>query len=209
MQKSTTINNLSVSFDTKKEKYVLDNISFVVEKGEKVAILGRSGEGKTTLLKAIASLVDYDGKIENSGKVIYLSQKDALVPQLSAKENILLVNPNANYVDLLTKFGLGSAQNKQACALSGGMARRVAFARAFAVDSDVLLLDEPFTALDNPTKTEILSVVESLCENKTVLLVTHDLTLALKFCDRVVIIKDGKVALDTKTPSLEQINEIL
>ena len=144
----------------------------------------------------------------DSVKCAYLSQRDALVPMLSVKENVQLVSPDCDVEGLLGAFGLLQYKNRQAKALSGGMARRAAFARALSAESELLLLDEPFTGLDIPTKNDLQSALGPLLAQKSVILVTHDTDLALRMCDRVIVIKDGRIALD-KPSILSDPNEII
>lgn len=185
------IKNLCVSYDKKK---IIDDLSIEIERGQKVAIMGKSGEGKTTLLKAIANLIDYGGKIDGDEKCAFVFQSDKLVGELSAKENLEIVNPNCDAKGLLTQMGLKDKINAQVKNLSGGMSRRVAFARAFAYDAEVILADEPFSGLDIATKCDIMDKAKELLSNKTLLLVTHDLFEAKTLCSTIAIMNNGKIA---------------
>ena len=184
------INDLCVRYN---DKQILGGVSLDIEKGERIAIVGKSGEGKTTLLKAVASLIPYEGEVLGVGKSAFVFQTDKLITELSAKENLLMVNPDCDADKLLSDMGLGSKINAQVKALSGGMSRRVAFARAFAYGAETVLADEPFSGLDISTKCDIIKKVKEMLEGKTLLLVTHDLFEARSLCDKTVVLSSGKI----------------
>lgn len=187
------IDGLRVKYKT---KTVFSSLSLNIGNSEKVAILGGSGEGKTSLLKALLSLAETEGKIVDKPKFSIVFQEDRLVDELSAKENILLACPNADADLMLEKVGLKDEKNDKVKTFSGGMKRRVAIARALCKDFDFLLLDEPFTGLDVASKYEITNLIKSQTENKGLMLVTHDLLQAYALCERIVIIQGGVVAKD-------------
>jgi NitT/TauT family transport system ATP-binding protein len=182
-------------------------MSFTIHDQEFVSIIGPSGCGKSTTLKLISGL-DFPaaGEIRVDGapvtgpspKVGFMLQKDLLLPWRTVIENVTIGLemrnvPKAQRIDkarhLLHKYGLGSFETAYPRHLSGGMRQRVALARTLAVDPDILLLDEPLSALDYQTK---LKVEEELVrilqeEKKTVLLITHDIAEAVSVSDRVLV----------------------
>ena len=164
------------------EQIVLDNFSLNVSGGERVALIGTSGRGKTTLLRIISGLENADGgTVECNGKIAYMFQEARLLPWKSARENILAVlkkEKSALADKYLDAVGLSADKDKLPTSLSGGMAQRVAFARflayAEATNAEILLLDEPFSALDGDTADEMIALLDSFAAKKTLILVTHD-----------------------------------
>lgn len=227
------INNLIKNFGKTK---VLKDISFGVEKGEVITIIGSSGSGKSTLLRVINFLeTATSGSMALDGKVMFeggieLSEKEKrektlhfglvfqnfnLFPQMTAFENIVLA-PNllakekskllkdkAYYEEqkaindkkgeeLLAKVGLTDRRNFYPCQLSGGQQQRVAIARALALSPDVLCFDEPTSALDPELTGEVLKVIKSLKdEDRTMLIVTHEMSFAKNISDKVIFMADG------------------
>ncbi len=176
------------------EQIVLDNFSLTVNNGEKIALTGESGIGKTTLLRVLSGLESADsGNVICDKKVAYMFQEPRLLPWKTAKENISAVLKKENY-SLADKYldavGLTEAADKTPSELSGGMAQRVSFARflAYAEESDatLLLLDEPFSALDKETADKMLNLLLDFSANKTLILVTHDENTAQNLGGRVV-----------------------
>ncbi len=171
------VKNICKSFD---EKKVLKNVSFSIPKTGILAIVGKSGIGKTTLLRIVAGLETADsGTIEsNSVKIAYKFQEPRLFPWLTALENVTaVIEPNACSEiahSYLSSVGLSDAEKLYPDQLSGGMQQRVSLARALAYEADLLLLDEPFSAVDDETKKELLSLVKHYSQNHAVILVTHD-----------------------------------
>ena len=172
------VKNIIKSFD---EKNVLNGVSFRIPDTGIYAIVGKSGIGKTTLLRLIARLDTPDsGNIEtNNVKIAYKFQEPRLMEWLTALDNIrLVVEDKSAAAEIaqawLTVVGLSDAAELYPDQLSGGMQQRVALARAFAFGGDVLLLDEPFSAVDEETKRILLSLVKQYAQNHAVVLVTHD-----------------------------------
>lgn len=186
------IKNLNVSYG---EKVIYKDFNLDILDGKITVILGESGAGKTTLLRAIGGLTDYSGEIEKSNEISMVFQNDRLVKSLTVKENILLVNENANVTALLEEVGLKGCDNLYPKTLSGGMARRVAIARAFAKKSPLCLYDEPFINLDLKNKLSLINIVKKkqAQEKNTYIVVTHDIKEAVLLADRIIILKDGKV----------------
>ena len=160
------------------EKQVLRDLSLAFKAGRHYAILGPSGRGKTTLLRLIAGLEKpQSGQIAlpGSAKIAFCFQEDRLLPWKTALENIELVcckKETARH--WLARVGLSGEENAYPASLSGGMKRRAALARALAYDADVLLMDEPFRALDPDTHAKMLSLLRESAKDKLLILVTHD-----------------------------------
>ena len=197
------IDNLSKAYySLKGEIKAIDNFSLDVNKGEYVSIIGSSGCGKSTILNILSSLdKEYEGNIifSNNVKVGYMLQDDSLFDWLTVYENAiiglkvkhLLTEENKKYVkDLLIRYGLKDFMNKYPKSLSGGMRQRVALIRTLAIKPDILLLDEPFSALDYQTRLKVGDDVYKIAkeENKTVIMVTHDIAEAISMSDRIVVL---------------------
>jgi len=222
------IANVSKSFGADGARtLVLDDVSLSINAGEFVSVIGPSGCGKSTLLKVIAGLseadegtVTIDGKTVKSatkGKMIGLvPQSPALLPWRTVLDNVTLpitVNPKANAgrtlrdpKEILESFGLGHAINKYPSQLSGGMQQRAAIARAFVFDPSVLLMDEPFSALDEMNRdAQRLGLLDFWQTNrKTVLFVTHSVPEAIMLSDRIIVMAahPGRIAdvIDVNLP---------
>jgi iron(III) transport system ATP-binding protein len=211
-----TLSDVSKSFG---KQSVLKGLSLEVADGEFVAVLGSSGSGKTTLLRLIAGFDEPDsGKISISGKLVaskdffvaaearkvgYVPQDAALFPHLSVFENVafgLKGLSKAARVDrvrqLLKLVSMDSFENQSATELSGGQKHRVALARALAPEPELILLDEPFAALDAELRTRIREEIKQVLDNvsSTTILVTHDQEEALSIADRVALLRDGNFA---------------
>ncbi|WP_438445737.1 ABC transporter ATP-binding protein [Gorillibacterium sp. sgz5001074] len=186
----------------------VENIDFTLLPGEFVSLVGPSGCGKTTLLSIIAGLIrPTAGLVEVGGvpvvapsmKVGYMLQQDYLFPWRTIRDNALLGleltgrlhdSSKAYTMHLLEEMGLSGAADRYPSQLSGGMRQRVALVRTLATEPDILLLDEPFSALDYQTKLQLEDLVsETLAKHKkTAVLVTHDISEAVAMSDRVVIL---------------------
>ena len=176
------LNDITVSFD---EKIVLENFSATFEDGKKYAIMGQSGIGKTTILNVISELVKTrSGSVKNTSgnKLSYIFQEPRLYEWLNVTENVSIVSPlpkkqaEKKAKEILTALGLGDSLDSLPKELSGGMKQRVSIARAIAYEPDVLLLDEPFKALDDEMKRSVAEYLFSAMDGKTVIMVTHDAT---------------------------------
>ncbi len=194
------------------DKMILDSISFSINKGEFVSVLGPSGAGKSTILKLLTGVLKpYSGKIILDEKEIngisesfsYMPQNDLLFPWKTILENVCLYAKIHNQYESVKNealshfesFGINGYENEYPSSLSGGMRQRAAFLRTLLCKSDILLLDEPFGALDVITRGEmqdwLISVREKM--DRTILLVTHDIDEAIYLSDRILILsKDGK-----------------
>lgn len=163
------------------DKVILNDFSYDFKESGLVLIKGPSGCGKTTLLRLIAGLEEKDsGEILKKGVISFLFQEDRLLPWLSVIENVtcVMVGKSAKKKkmahELLSLIGLEGEENERIENLSGGMKRRVAFARALALCPDILLLDEPFTGLDADTKNKLMDITLSFSKEHLILMVTHD-----------------------------------
>ena len=203
MNKILKVKNLSKKYHTKSgEINALDNISFEVEKEEFLCIVGSSGCGKSTLLNILAGLeAKTDGDIikKEGLKIGYMLQEDALFPWLNILDNACLgleiqhlkTKENIKYVEnLLDKYGLKDFKNKYPRELSGGMRQRVALIRTLALKPDILMLDEPFSALDYVSRLSVSEDVANIIkkEKKTVIMITHDIAEAVSLADRVMVL---------------------
>ena len=176
------------------------NLTFSVDEGEFVAIIGPSGCGKTTLLSLAAGLLKPSaGTIERQGSYGYMLQKDELFSWRTIEKNSFLPleirkqNTPENReraIGLAKKYGLEDFLKSYPSQLSGGMRQRAALIRTLATDPDVLLLDEPFSALDYQTRLNVCEDVANIIrgEGKTALLITHDISEAISLADRVLVL---------------------
>lgn len=182
------------------EKQVFDTLDLHINEGETLCVMGASGVGKTTLLTILARQTDFVGELENvPEKVGYVFQEPRLLPALTVWQNMQYVGDGYENTEKLLRLAeLWEHRNKRPKALSGGEKQRAALVRAFGVESDLLLLDEPFSSLDIALKNKLYSVFCALMKkcNKTAVLVTHDLQDAWAISDRIIVLKDGKIALD-------------
>lgn len=167
------ITNLQKSFNG---KTVFDGFSLETKNSGFYAVLGPSGCGKTTLFRMISGLdTKYKGEIITEGVISYVFQENRLIPELTAYENVLTVCRDRVKCDgLFDRVGLAEHKNKYPSQLSGGMNRRAAIIRALAFTHDVLLMDEPFTALDEEIKGAVTELIKEVEKDKLVLMITHD-----------------------------------
>jgi sulfonate transport system ATP-binding protein len=206
---TVTLSNLSKHFGTRE---VLRNIDLEIAAGEFVALIGPSGGGKTTILRIIAGIEEPtagtvavhqpDG---GTPTVRVMFQEDRLLPWQPVIENVTLGLPakdheRAQY--FLNAVGLGDRGRDWPAVLSGGQKQRVSLARALTHQPDLLLLDEPFGALDALTRAGMQQLLEELWqrEKRTVLLITHDVEEALLLADRVIVLQDGRLVNDLRVP---------
>lgn len=189
---------------------VLSGLDFHADRGETVAVLGRSGCGKTTLLLAIAGLLANKGVRLVHGAVGLVFQSYALFPWMTVRANVcfgLLDLPpperDARALRALQRVGLSELASRYPDQLSGGERQRVAFTRSLAVEPDVLLLDEPFGALDAVTRESMQAWFAELRADRpqmTTVLVTHSIDEALRLADRVVVMHQGNVKVEFGVP---------
>ena len=216
------IDNVSKKYyDKNQEILAIRNVTLNVHNGEFLVIVGPSGCGKSTLLNIIGGI---DKKtsgnmiIKDNLKIGYMLQNDCLFSWLTILDNALLglkinnmlTDDNINYVkELLNTYGLSEFVDSYPNSLSGGMKQRVALIRTLALKPDVLLLDEPFSALDYQTRLVVADDVYSIIkrENKTAIMITHDIGEACSIADRVVVLSDRpsevkkiiKIEMDNKS----------
>ena len=187
-------------YSRKKEVKAVDNFSFELLEGEFIALVGPSGCGKSTILSILSGLESLDsGTIVTNKNIGYMLQTDALFDWLTILENCLLglkikkelTEENKQYVvSLLEKYGLKDFMNSYPSHLSGGMRQRVALIRTLATKPDILLMDEPFSALDYQSRLSISDDVYKIIkgEGKSIIIVTHDIAEAISMCDKVIIL---------------------
>ena len=202
------------------ETPALTDISFSLNKGEFVAIVGPSGCGKSTLLSLIAGLITPEkGLIKVNGKYLresttnigYMLQHDELFEWRTIYHNVLLglevqhmlsAKTKARAHELLDIYGLKSFENSHPSELSGGMRQRAALIRTLVLEPDILLLDEPFSALDYQTRLTVGDDIGQIIrqEGKSALLVTHDLSEAVSLADRVIILSGRPASIRQTIP---------
>lgn len=201
------IQNLNLNFKGKK---LFNNLNFDILENTSSALLGTSGVGKSTLLRCIADL-----EIENitSGKIVlkegtniaWLSQENSLYPWLSILDNIQLYHhlkgtktkqTLQKAKELLSQVNMSEHCDKKTYELSGGQKQRIALARTLMQEANLILMDEPFSALDAITKIQLQDLTCQLLKNKTVVLVTHDPQEAIKLANHIYILKNLPVTIE-------------
>lgn len=182
------------------KRIVLGGLSLEIPDGKVTCVLGKSGAGKTTTLNVICGMTDFEGIVENApSRVGYVFQEDRLIPHMSICENLQFVGGRDEIIKkMLPRAGLQELKDRRVCSLSGGEKRRVEMLRAFCVDAPVVLLDEPFSALDTVTKWEMLSLMKELLVlgGQTAVFVTHDLDEAVAVADKIAVLHNGKIAYE-------------
>lgn len=223
MASALSFQNISYTYHTAtQETLALSNLSFDIEPGEFIAVVGPSGCGKSTLLHLAAKLLPLtSGNIFVNGyplaiskeKIGYMLQRDQLLPWKTIYQNIILglkiqkINDRAAYQkaeDLLISYGLEDFKDSYPNQLSGGMRQRAALIRTLALSPNILLLDEPFSALDYQTRLNVSNDIGTILkkEKKTALLVTHDLSEAISMADRVIVLSKRPGTVKSIVPIL-------
>lgn len=186
---------------------VLKDITFNLEKGKIISIVGPSGSGKSTLLNIISKIIDItDGQININGKIGYMFQKDHLFAWRNTWNNVLIGLEVTKQNDkehqdkvkkLLEKYGLFEFINNYPHELSGGMRQRIALIRTLATEPNILLLDEPFSALDYQTKITVSNDVFRIIkeEELSTILVTHDISEAISISDEVIVLTNRPASI--------------
>jgi len=209
MNKMLELKNVSLTYQTlENEICAVNDLSFDCEQGKFLSIIGPSGCGKTTVLSLIAGLLKptkgeilIDGKRQETtqNKLGYMLQKDHLFSWRTIEKNVFLpleikktnTNENRTYAyNLLKKYGLEQFNKNYPDQLSGGMRQRVALIRTLVSKPEILLLDEPFSALDYQTRLSVCEDVYSIikAEKKTAVLVTHDISEAISMSDKIIVL---------------------
>jgi NitT/TauT family transport system ATP-binding protein len=203
LNSTLSLNNVSHNYG---EVHVLNNLSLTVQPGEFVVLVGPSGCGKTTLLNLLSGyLKPSSGSVEREGTIRTVYQQDGLFPWLTVNENIgmglRLTNgklPDENEIrELIDLIHLQGFENHYPHQLSGGMRQRVELARVIAGHSDILLMDEPFSALDYQTRLRMRVELVRLLEKRprTVVFVTHDIEEAVQLADRVLVLSNRPTSI--------------
>jgi phospholipid/cholesterol/gamma-HCH transport system ATP-binding protein len=230
------INNLSKGFGTQE---VLKNVSLQLFNGENLAVLGKSGSGKSVLIKCIVRLMNpdhgtinvlgedvsalkSDGLGELRKKIGFLFQSGALYDSMTVRQNLefplrrIKKNLSQKEIDekvkeVLENVGLSDALNKMPSQLSGGMRKRISLARTIIVDPKIILYDEPTTGLDPATSDEISSLINDVQKKykTSSLIITHDIECARNTADRVIMLHDGEVYKEGKLAEFEKSNDEL
>lgn len=184
-------------------RVVIDKLNLRIARGEFIALLGESGCGKTTLLRALAGLDPIQGgRIDAPRRPAVVFQEHRLLPWDTLWRNVSLGLPGGDTREraaaALTEVGLGDRLDDWPRNLSGGQAQRVALARALVQEPELLLLDEPFAALDALTRIRMHELVKELVARHQpgVLLVTHDVDEAIALADRILVMRDGRIAFE-------------
>jgi ABC-type nitrate/sulfonate/bicarbonate transport system ATPase subunit len=198
--------SLSVSYG---DFQALDKVDFECFDGEFVSIVGKSGTGKSSFLNALAGFIAYEGSVVAPSSIGYVFQDYALFPWMRVEENIAfglahLAKPQRRerVLEMLERIEMSEFSRRYPPELSGGQIQRVALARALAPDPTVLLMDEPYGALDHHTRDRMQTWLLSVWEDskKTVLFVTHYIEEAIFLADRVVVLRDRRFVADLKVP---------
>lgn len=212
------IQNLAKEYETEQNReQVFDNITVNIEAGSFVSLIGRSGCGKSTLLDIISGVGDptsgdikfeQDRDLTDDASIGYVFQDPTLLPWNTCVENIEYVHEDdpgyseevaKKYLDMV---GLSDYYDTYPTRMSGGQQQRVGIARALSIDPQILLMDEPFSNLDEITakklRQEVLDIWQQL--QKTVVFVTHDITEAIELSDRILMLGDGEIYGDVKIP---------
>lgn len=209
------------------EQAALNDVSFKINSGEIVGFLGPNGAGKSTMMKIITCfLPKSDGEVKVCGldveneslevrkKVGYLPEHNPLYLDMYIKEYLDFVagiykikNKKERITEMIALVGLEKEQNKKIGALSKGYRQRVGLAQAMIHDPEVLILDEPTTGLDPNQLEEIRQLIVNIGKTKTVMLSTHIMQEVEAICDRVIIIKDGRIVADDTTEHIQQGDE--
>ena len=228
--------NVTFNKDSSLEKCVLKNFNLSVEDGDFICILGSNGAGKSTLMNVISNSIDYEGNVYIDDKnnkrnkkmngigIVYQDPTKGTAPHLSVMENILLASRIKSFFNRkkvkeirqkaksdLSSFGLGieSSLNRECKSLSGGMRQVVSLYMATLSNPRVLLLDEHTAALDPNTQEKVMEITKELVDKKqiTTLMITHNLDVALKYGNRIVIINDGNIVVDIRKNDKETIRK--
>ena len=219
-------------------KVIIGDISFEIRSGKLVALLGRNGTGKSTLLRAIATGVAIKGEIEVAGKDVkslgneeiarltsYVGTERVRIPNMRCFDLVALGRaPYTNWIGSLSdedkvivskaleSVGMSDYAERTMDKMSDGECQRIMIARALAQDTPLILLDEPTAFLDIPGKYQVMSILSSLTHGataKTIIVSTHDMDAALEFADEVLLLKDGQISLFQVAGNKERITDAI
>ena len=205
---NVVVKNLNVRYE---DKVIFDSFNIELEEKKVNVILGSSGVGKTTILNSIAGILPYEGSIEgHEDGVSYIFQKDRLIPTITIYKNLDLIlktkikdktERKEKILKMLSLLEIEDCAKKYVTEMSGGQIQRAAIARAFLYPSNVILLDEPFKALDTSLKSKLIKVLLELNrkEQKTVIFVTHAIDECLLAADNVYVFANNPVEIVYKT----------
>ncbi len=205
---NVVVKNLNVRYE---DKVIFDSFNIEFEEKKVNVILGSSGVGKTTILNSIAGILPYEGSIEgHEDGVSYIFQKDRLIPTITIYKNLDLIlktkikdktERKEKILKMLSLLEIEDCAKKYVTEMSGGQIQRAAIARAFLYPSNVILLDEPFKALDTSLKSKLIKVLLELHreEQKTVIFVTHAIDECLLAADNVYVFANNPVEIVYKT----------
>lgn len=211
-----TISDLAITY---KNRYLFDGLNLSVATGEKLVIIGESGSGKSSILKAIIGAIDYRGTIELNSKLAYMPQDLALFDHKTVRQNVELpaiinkVESNLELADY-RQFGLDAHVDKYVSKLSGGERQRVALMRALNSGGELLLFDEPLSKLDELTKERMITYFkEHITKQFGLIYITHDLNEAVELADQILVLGaspqlvDNNLAATKMKPLLKKMLE--
>lgn len=196
------IKNLTIDY----EKNVIDDISFFAGPGKVHVLMGRNGAGKSSILNAISGLISYHGEIKTDGKISYLNQNVNTKVNFTVFETIILGKVKSlnfklsdqdikDTYEIMDLLNLRKFENKKISKMSGGEVQKVLIAQALISKPDILLLDEPVSALDLHNQYEILAIIKNLTQKLklTTLITLHQMELIERYADNIILINDNKI----------------
>ncbi len=208
------IENLNISYNKNK---VIENLNIDIKKNETLCIIGKSGVGKTSLIKAIFNLINYEGKIyKNIKEIAYMPQELALFNNKTVYYNVVLpllvknININEDFIlEVLKDLNIFDIKDKKVNLISGGQKSRVALARSLIKNDNLIILDEPLSKLDYFTKNKTIELLKKIKSKYDIsyIYVTHDLKEVEILADRVLILKEKKYLITKNTKEEELIKE--
>ncbi len=207
------IENLKIKYN---DNYLFTDLSFTIKEGDKLAVIGQSGSGKSSILKAIIGAIDYEGTITRCSDVCYMPQDLALLDFKTVRENVQLPrqlnnNPSNIEVERYKLFGLEDQIDKYVSNLSGGQRQRVALMRALNSNGKILLFDEPLSKLDEITKEGMIDYFSThITKEYGLIYITHDLNEAIKIGTKILVIgKQSIIVENDEQMDKSQLKKIL
>lgn len=201
-----TVTDLAIIY---KHHYLFDNLNLSVDRGERLVIIGESGSGKSSILKAILGAIEYEGKIELNSKPAYMPQELALFDHKTVRQNVMLPSIIDSSIasvcdEDFVHFGLEYHLDKYVSKLSGGERQRVALMRALHSGGDLLLFDEPLSKLDEITKDKMLTYfAERINNNFGLVYITHDLNEAVALGTKILVLGASPQLIDNNLEEAE------